>query len=209
MVIEASIILPLFICFVMVLNNFIQITIIQTAMQTAVSETNKQIATHMYPVKLFYAEAKERAVNSKTGVIIQQVLDQIAKTRSKVTDSEDLAAQYTSYIPEPIVLLLEWEQKKREFFEAQGQSKAQQTVDQLFTPLLNKAFTQLLLQFADTKILHASHLNVVEVKLPDLEGNGDKFISIEAQYDYHMPVPFLHKTIALRQRASERIWVGN
>jgi hypothetical protein len=208
-VVEASIILPLFIGFVMILNCFIQATIIQTALQTAVSESNKQIATHMYPVKLLYAEAKEKAVNSRTGVIIQQVLDQIAQARSKVTASEDFAGLYASYIPEPIVLILEWEKKKREFYEDQGQNKAQQTIDQIFTPLLNKAFTKLVLQFADTSILQAARFNVVEVKLPDLEGNGDKLFSIEAQYDYHLPIPFFHKTISLRKRATERIWVGH
>jgi hypothetical protein len=207
-VVEASIILPLFICFVMILNCFIQVTIVQTALQTAVSETNKQIATHMYPVQLLYAEAKEKAVNSRSGVMIQQVLDQIAQARSKVTDSEDFVGLYASYIPEPIVQLLEWEKKKRELYENQGHNLAQQTVD-IFTPLLNKAFTKLVLQFADTGILHAARLNVVEVKLPDLEGNGDKLVSIEAQYDYQLPLPFFHKTISLRKRASERIWVGH
>jgi hypothetical protein len=204
-VIEASLILPFFISFVLVLNSFIQISIAQFALQTAVSETNKQLASHMYPVKLLYIEAKTQVESSKAGVVIQRVLDQVEQARSKITDSEDLVERYASYIPEPIVVWMECEKRKREFLEENGQ----ETAMKLLKPILNQAFTKLVLQFTDTALLRPDQLHVVDVDLPDLDSSSDGFIAIEAQYDLNLPIPFFHRTLSLRKRAVERIWVGS
>ncbi|QGQ96670.1 hypothetical protein EHS13_18195 [Paenibacillus psychroresistens] len=190
----------------LVLNCFIQITLAQIALQTAVSETTKQIATHMYPVKLLYMEAESKITDSKPGIIIQRVLEQITEARSKLTDSEDIMEQYASYIPQPIVTLLELEKKHRELLESNSKEMSQQ----LFDPLVNKAFTALVLQFSDNQILHSDHLQVVDVRLPNLaSSSSDAFIAIEAQYDYKLMIPFFHRTLSLRKRAIERLWIGS
>jgi hypothetical protein len=204
-VIEASLILPFFIGFVLVLNSFIQISLAQFALQTAVSETNKQLASHMYPVKLLYIEAKNKVESSKAGELIQRVLDQVVQARSKVTDSEDFVERYASYIPEPIVVWMEIEKKKREFLEEKGQDSAMK----LLQPIINQAFTKLVQQFADQSLLRPAQLHVVDVDLPDLDSSSNAFIAIEAQYDLNLPIPFFHRTISLRKRAVERIWVGS
>src|SRR5665647_377786 len=208
-VIEASLILPIFLSFVLVLNSFIQISIAQVALQTAVSETTKQIATHMYPVSLLYREAERKVKSSHTGMIIQQVIDQIIQTRSKAEGTEDFVAQYASFIPEPIVVLLEWEKKERELLEESGQDTSQKVLDQTFNPLINKAFTALVLQFADPKVIDYGHLKVIEVKLPNLAAESEAFIAIEAQYEISIPIPFFQQTITLRKRAVERVWKGS
>jgi hypothetical protein len=198
-------ILPFFISFVLVLNSFIQISLAQFALQTAVSETNKQLASHMYPVKLMYMEAKNEFESSKAGVVIQRVLDQVEQARSKITNSEDLVTRYASYIPQPIVVWMECEKKKRELLEENGQAAALK----LMKPIVNQAFTKLVLQFTDTAFLRSDQLHVVDVDLPDLEASSAAFIAIEAQYDLRLPIPFFHHTLSLRKRAVERIWVGS
>jgi hypothetical protein len=201
--------MPIFLSFVLVLNSFIQITIAQIALQTAVSETTKQIATHMYPVNLLYKEAESKAANSQAGGLIQNVIEKIAQIRSEAAGTEDFIAQYASFIPEPIVLLLEWEKKKRELLESNGQDSAQNVLDQTFNPLVNKAFTSLVLQFADKEIIRPSHLKVIEVELPNLASETAEFIAIEAEYKVTIPIPFFQRTFVLRKRAVERIWVGS
>jgi hypothetical protein len=208
-VVEASLILPIFLSFILVLNSFIQITIAQIALQTAVSETTKQIATHMYPVKLLYMEAESKITGNHTGLIIQQVLEKIVETRSKLTDSEELVEQYASYIPEPIVTILKLEKKHRELLESNGQDMSQQLLDQTFNPLVNQAFTKLVLQFADHNVIQPNHLNVVDIQLPNLASPSEAFIAIEAQYDIQLMIPFFHRTLALRKRAMERLWIGS
>jgi hypothetical protein len=200
--------LPIFISFVLVLNSFIQISAAQIALQTAVSETVKQLATHMYPVKILYKEAESQIVGSHTEAIIQRVLDQVKQVRDKVTDSEDFVEKYASYIPEPIVVLLEWEKQKRELIEANGQDKSQELLDQAFNPMANKAFSTLVRQFANPVILHPDHLKVIDVQLPNLV-LPEALIAIEAEYDIQLPIPFFHRTLALRKRAAEKVWIGN
>jgi hypothetical protein len=200
--------LPIFISFVLVLNSFIQISTAQIALQTAVSETTKQLAAHMYPVNLLYKKAEGQIVGSHTEAIIQRVLDQIEQARNKVSNSEDFVEKYASYIPEPIVVLLEWEKKKRELLEANGQDKSQELLDQAFNPMANKAFTDLVLKFADPVILHPDHLKVIDVQLPNL-ALSDALIAIEAEYDIQLPIPFFHRTMALRKRAVEKAWIGS
>jgi hypothetical protein len=142
----------------------------------------------------------------RTCIIIQRVLEQITEARSKVTESEDLVEQYASYIPQPIVTLLELEKKHRELLEANGNDRSQQ----LFNPLVNKAFTALVLQFTDNLSLQPDHLKVVDVQLPNLAASSSEaFIAIEAQYDYKLMIPFFHRTLSLRKRAVERIWIGS
>jgi hypothetical protein len=163
----------------------------------------------MYPVKLLYMEAESKIAGSHTGDIIQRVLEQIIETRSKVTDSEDLVEQYASYIPEPIVLLLEWEKKYRELLEANGQDMSQQLLDDTFNPLVNQAFTRLVLTFTDNQVIQPNHLKVVEVQLPNITLPSEALIAIEAQYDIQLAIPFFNRTLALRKRAVERLWIGS
>jgi hypothetical protein len=163
----------------------------------------------MYPVKLLYMEAESKITGSHTGAIIQQVLEQIVEARSKVTDSEELVEQYASYIPEPIVLLLEWEKKRRDLLEANGQEMSEQLLDQTFNPLVNQAFTKLVLTFADNQVIQPDHLKVVYVQFPNLALPSEAYIAIEAQYDIQLAIPFFHRTLALRKRAVERLWIGS
>jgi hypothetical protein len=57
--VEAAIIFPVFLAMMMVIINFINVVMVYVAMDHAVSETAKQIATHAYPLK-------ELKTNSKT-----------------------------------------------------------------------------------------------------------------------------------------------
>lgn len=52
MVVEAALVLPMFMFFVIFLIYIVQMTLISTALQSTVSDTVKIVAAHMYPVSL-------------------------------------------------------------------------------------------------------------------------------------------------------------
>lgn len=52
MVIEAAIIMPFFLAFVIAMISFVQIAVAEMALQSSVSETTKQVSAHMYPIYL-------------------------------------------------------------------------------------------------------------------------------------------------------------
>jgi hypothetical protein len=74
--------------------------------------------------------------------------------------------------------------------------------------MANKAFTALVLQFADPVILHPNNLKVIDVQLPNL-ALSDTLIAIEAEYVIQLPIPFFHRTLALRKRSVEKAWIGS
>lgn len=53
---EATIVFPFFLAFMLVLINFIKVTTVYVSMDHAVSETTKQIATQVYPLKYLAGE---------------------------------------------------------------------------------------------------------------------------------------------------------
>lgn len=205
---ESLIALPAFLAFVIALNCLIQVSITELALQSAVSETTKQIAAHIYPVRLLYGEAKRKLVGSKAGTWLQNIIDRVQTVQTKVTDAEDLAKAYERYIPEPILQWVEWEKQRREQLEEAGRDGAEQLVRQTVDPLLCKAFQPIVMHFADTRVLKSERLEVETVKVPSLEPGGDSFVGVQAKYEMKLPIPFWSKTITIRKQAYERAWVG-
>lgn len=52
MVVEAAMVLPFFLLFVLFLISIVQMTLYSTALQSTASDTVKSISTHMYPAAL-------------------------------------------------------------------------------------------------------------------------------------------------------------
>lgn len=205
---ESIIALPAFLAFVIALNCMIQVAVTELALQSAVSETTKQIAAHLYPVRLLYGEAKQKLAGSKAGMWLQEVIDRVQTVRYKVTDAEDLAKAYERYIPEPILQWVEWEKQRREELEAAGRSSVENVVKNTVDPLLCKAFQPIVVHFADTRVLQSERLRVETVAVPSLEPGGESFVGIEAAYDLKLPIPFWSKTVTIRKKAYERAWIG-
>ncbi|MFZ5645877.1 MAG: hypothetical protein ACOY46_20160 [Bacillota bacterium] len=66
MTLEATIVFPVFLAFMLLLINFMKIGVVYLAVSHAVSETTKQIATHAYPLVL--AKQGAAGVIARTGV---------------------------------------------------------------------------------------------------------------------------------------------
>lgn len=52
MVVEAAMVLPFFLLFVLFLISIVQMTLYSTALQSTASDTVKSLSTHMYPAAL-------------------------------------------------------------------------------------------------------------------------------------------------------------
>ncbi|TBL80248.1 TadE/TadG family type IV pilus assembly protein [Paenibacillus thalictri] len=207
-VLEAALVLPLFVSFVIAIIAFIQIAVTEMAVQSAVSETTKLIATGMYPVDLLYREAKTQWTQSKPYAAYSSVLDKITGFRSKVETAETFVDDYAAFIPDPVVSIVEWEKEKREHVETMAQDKAEEYVTSIYKPLLNQAFTAVVSASVNKTVLDPARLRVVEVTLPNLESKDEAVISIEAEYELNLLIPFYHKTVHIRKKAYERAWVG-
>lgn len=208
MTLEAALILPFFMAFVFALTAMIQLSVAELALQSAVSETAKQIAAHLHPVRLMYGEAKSKVQGSKAGSAIQEMTNRVVDARGKLTGAEDFIEQYEKYIPGPIVDLAAWEKARREQLEQAGTEKMDDMKRQIVDPALCRAFQPIVMHYANKNILKGERLQIEQLTVPGLESGGNDYIGIQAKYLVKLPIPFIHKTVEIRKKAYERVWVG-
>lgn len=197
---EAALTMPLFLAFVISLNCFIQISIVETALKTAVMETTKQLAANMYPVEVIYDEVASRVEGTGTGKHIRQMIDKAKEAKQQWTRIEDTIGSFAALIPDSSLKWLEWEEQ----FQERKDSAEDWLYRQLYT-----AFKPVLLHHANTRLLDAERIEIVNMSFPSLGGGGQSFFSIEAEYTFKLPVPFFNKSITIKKRAYERSWTGS
>ncbi|MBA2940071.1 pilus assembly protein [Paenibacillus sp. CGMCC 1.16610] len=205
-VLEAALILPFFLAFVVGLVICIQIACLEMALQAGVSEATKSIAGQLYPVRLLVQEAKVKFEQSGPVEIINSAIGHVQSAREQVSNTENLADEYAAYIPQPLLELVKWEKEKR----LQGEELLTEGKDELFEQQvksrLHAAFTPIVYAFCDDSIVQKTNFKVVSVTLPSLYNDGDAYFGIEAEISYRLPIPFLSQTIILKKRAFERAW---
>lgn len=206
-VLEAALVMPFFIAFMLLLIVFIRLSLAEMALQSAVSEATKVMAANMYPVKLLADEAKTRWDNSKLGQWVNGAVNQVEGVRQQAVDAEAFVEQYERWIPEPLVQLMAWEKERREQLETFGTEATDEAKRQAAAKIAEAA-TPIVATFADQKRLDPKKLKVTDMTFPDLIGDGDAFVGMEAQYEFTFNVPFFRKTVLLKKRALERAWVG-
>lgn len=208
MVLEASLVLPFFLAFVMGLVICIQIAVLEMALQASVSEATKTISGQLYPVRLIYQEASSKYAQSQAAQMLSSILDRVQTAREQVKNMENLADEYAAYIPDSLLELISLEKEKRELGEGMAQEEWDQLYESQVKPRILAAFTPLVYAFSDTTILKKDQFKVTDVTLPSLKSGGPAVIAIEAQITYKLPLPFMSQTILIKKRAAERAWVG-
>lgn len=208
-VLEASLILPLFLAFVVGLVLFIQIAVVEMSMQTGVSEATKSIAGQLYPVRILVQEAQVKYDQSRAADMLNAVVGQVQSARNHVTSAEDYADQYAAYIPDSVLELVRWEKEKREFGEGMAQDELNGLYEDHVKPRILAAFTPIVFAFCDASIVEKKNFKVISVTLPSMEQGSEAFFGLEAQLTYKLPIPFMSQTIVLKKRAYERAWVGD
>lgn len=206
---EAAIVLPGIMAVVILMISFIQISAAEIALQSAVSETAKSVASYWQPVRMLYGEAKSKAASSAPGQWVQQALERVNGIRDKIGEAEDFVGQYEAYLPGPVTSLLEWEMMKRQQLEEAAVQEGRDAADSVIDPLLCSAFQPVLLHYAPSKSLSPERVMIESVRLPSLEPGGNADFELTASYRVRLPVPFFHKTVTIRKKALERAWVGD
>ncbi|MGO4270753.1 TadE/TadG family type IV pilus assembly protein [Paenibacillus sp. TAF58] len=208
MVLEASLMLPFFLAFVMGLVICIQIAVLEMELQAGVSEATKSVAGQLYPVRLLVQEAKSKFDQSQAAQVMSSVVDRVQMARDQVKNTENLADEYAAYIPNSLLELVKWEKEKRELGEGKAQEELEELYDSQVKPRIHAAFTPIVYAFCNPTIMKKDKFKVISVRLPSMESGGEAFFGIEAQMTYKLPLPFISQTIIIKKKAVERAWVG-
>ncbi|SDC48309.1 TadE-like protein [Paenibacillus sp. UNCCL117] len=207
MVLEAALVLPLFVSLLMLFASMIRLAQADMALQAVVSESAKVIAANLYPAQQLYGEARQRLAASPPGVWLEQAVAQADAARSRVIAAETFTEEYGRFIPEPIVRLMAWERDYR----AAAEAAAGEQTDEWKRTLRRKAAeasTPLIASFGDASVLRPGKFKVTDVRLPDFHNGTTAAVIVEAQYEFTLLLPFVTRKIVLRKQAREQAWIG-
>lgn len=204
MVVEAALVLPVFLLFVLFLIFIVQMTLYSTALQSTVSDTVKIVSTHMYPAALAAEQWDDAGnegddgagQNSSAGSASSSVW---SIPRLSLTEWSE---SYVKELPEPMESWVSAAIRKGEGPLQKLQTGASETV-------LDAALKPMLKPYISSDWLEYGRIHVSNVTVPDLNKGTHPYFGLVVSYDLPMKVPFLNQKIVLEASAVERLWIGN
>ncbi|NEZ43016.1 AAA family ATPase [Paenibacillus alvei] len=172
-------------------------SIITTSLQSAATNTVKQVAAHMYPIELIVKKGESEDRDSKSPFLRKPPAMALKMT------ARQFAERFSNALPPPLNQwasehVVDWAGRRAEAAGEWGQARVGAA---LFKPLL--------VRYGIQGILKEERIRITHMKLPDIVDKEEPYIAIEVEYDLPMRVPFLLKTITIAARASERVWIGD
>lgn len=195
MVVEAALVLPMFMFFVIFLIYIVQMTLISTALQSTVSDTVKTVAAHMYPVSLaVQANAGGNGTSEGTPSTSHWEIPKLSLS--------DWVSNYSDSLPSPAK---EWITEA----VASGEEPLQQLKNQTVEAVLDPVVKPMMTPFMPDRLLDYDRIHVSNVHIPNLKSGTSPYFGIEVNYALPIRVPFLNKRIVLQAKAKERLWIGD
>lgn len=194
---EAALMLPMVLFLFLFFVYMIYASIITTSLQSAATNTVKQVAAHMYPIELIVKKGESEDRESKSPFLRKPPAMALKMT------ARQFAERFSNALPPPLNQwasehVVDWAERRAEAAGEWGQARVGAA---LFKPLL--------VRYGIQGILKEERIRITHMKLPDIVDKEEPYIAIEVEYDLPMRVPFLLKTITIAARASERVWIGD
>lgn len=189
-VVEASLVLPVFLFTFIFLVYIVQMTAYSTVLQTTASEAAKQVSVHLYPVQMAADQLKKTEPVSK-----------VLQGFAKISFSE-LADKYASSLPDPIN---GWVKEAA----ATGDVPLRSMKDQLSSAVLDPVVKPLLKPLIQDGPLREDRLHVIGITVPTTGESNEPYFGVELTYELPLKVPFTGKPLLIRAKAEERAWIGD
>lgn len=207
MVVEAALVLPVFLLFVLFLIFIIQMTLYSTALQSTASDTVKTISAHMYPAALAMEShaAKHAGIGGAGAGNSGSTGNPSAGAYSIPRLSlEQWSAGFADALPSPL-------DKWVDAAVRRGEAPLQQLQAEASESALDLAVKPLLKPYLSSDWLDYERIHVSNVTLPNLKGEGEAapYFGLVVSYTLPMKVPFLNQKIVLEASATERVWIGD
>ncbi|WP_419885931.1 TadE/TadG family type IV pilus assembly protein [Paenibacillus sp. B-A-8] len=206
MVVEAAMVLPFFLLFVLFLISIVQMTLYSTALQSTASDTVKSISTHMYPAALAVqkwgipSEADADPVKGGTDLSAGNPAESNwTIPRLSLTD---WGSSYAMALPKP---LNEWVMSALE----KGEGPLQKLQAETSESVLDLAIKPLLKPYLSSDLLDYDRIHVSNIIVPELKKSTRPYFGLVVSYELPMKVPFLNQSIVLEASAVERLWIGD
>jgi hypothetical protein len=211
MVVEAAMVLPIFLLFVLFLIFIIQMSLYSTALQSTASDTVKVVSAHMYPAALAVQKRGdgngEKVDDSNTG---RNGDSNQNNTGSNAGSSWsiprlsllDWGKDYADDLPPP---MNEWVMTALQ----KGEGPLQKLQSETSESVLDLAIKPLMKPYLTTDLLEYDRIHVSNVIVPELKSGTRPYFGVEVSYELPMKVPILNQNIVLEASAVERLWMGD
>jgi len=196
-IVEASLTLPIFLLFVILLTSMVKLGIYEGAVDHATAEATKQIASHVYPVAVVNDMAKNAFENTHVGKQFKYYAETAGDMKAKVDSNVGLLSG---------------------IFDSSIGKYYNMPFDKLKSlvnsgiPLTGGAaslFDPVVLHYMDVNLANEEDLKVTKVELPNLlTSGGSPYFGMEVTYKVDLPLPFFKKQIEIKKQAYERVWIG-
>lgn len=177
---EAALVMPFFVAFILVMIALVKVAMLQMALQGAVNETVKQLATHAYPAYVMQADLIDKIGATDSGKAFLENVDSAGQAWNDLKGFESNLQDWgvNLNITGPV------EETIKQFVQAISCAAAEVVVE----------------TYAGSSVLNPDNLTVSRVAF------NNELLGIEAQYQYKMVVPFFKPDIVLRAQATEKLW---
>ncbi|MNO13029.1 hypothetical protein D3C76_26490 [compost metagenome] len=207
MVVEAAMVLPMFLLFVLFLIFIVQMTLYSTALQSTASDTVKMISTHMYPAALAVQNREagkegDTAGGSAGGGGASGAAGTSDKWSIPRLSLGEWSDSYVADLPEPIA---DWVRSAVK----RGEDPLQKLQAEASEGGLDLALKPVMKSYLSTDWLEYDRIHVSNVIVPELKTGTRPYFGLVVSYELPMKVPFLNKRIVLEASAVERLWIGN
>lgn len=180
-VLEAALIMPLFLVFVILLISFIQVALADIAVHKAVRDTVRQVSSHAYPFQWMVQEVRRSDSGSEEGIPV-----------------------LASLLPESAAKVFQFENQ----FDREHLPQSSKAWLMIVRPVLEPIIWHYLDSGYQNTLIKREQMKVVKVVLPDLSQNGERMFGIEVEVEWPLTLPFYRKVLHIRKQYYERVWTG-
>lgn|GEM_PF-3279834 len=189
-VLEAALLLPLALAFLLALIQLIHVCRTELVLRAATNEAVKSLAAGIYPLALLLRETQD----SPPATSFEERARRVQAARAQALQADRFATGYEAYLTDELLQLWQME-------------LAQQGTDEVLPQNL-AAFTPLVYAYCNRNVIQPNQFQVVGYMLPDVTGGKQPYLMIEAEVRFELRVPFFSRTFTLKKRAIERAWTG-
>lgn len=187
---EAAVVMPFFILFVVFLIFMIRFALIDIAINQAAGETAKNVATQVYPAKRLVDTVMDNLQPSGKYTEIIQDAKGIAEDILSGMDQLGLTEQFYDTV-----------ESLGDAAEDAGNDAISSVASGVVQPLVLKELESAIA----IGFVEEDKVNVKRVSM----GEGFKYIELVVEYEIELPIPFIERTFKLQKKAYERLWMGS
>ncbi|WP_244226762.1 hypothetical protein [Paenibacillus protaetiae] len=182
--------MPLLLLVMVFFIVLIRVCAVQLGVQSAASQTARQIAAYIHPADLAFQQISGKLPSG---------IGSTALPDGKLSGWSSIAGQAAEWLPDPAGTIA----------SAVVQGDWSPVEDLAATELGRTIVEPLLRKYANSTVLDPARMKLYRLTLPDLKNKQQPYVSITAEYVLPFRFPFMNTPLIFREQAAERVWVSD